>query len=162
MILPEPETYTDKKRAQAMTAALRILAYRPRSVNEIRLRLEKRFPHQAVQEVLERLQEISLLDDRAFAEFWRDNRERHRPRSASLIRRELRSFGITGELAEDAVRSVNDEKAAYRASKRFAFSARDSDFNIFRRKIAGRLYRRGFSSDIIHTTILHLWEGLKE
>lgn len=141
-----------------MTAALRMLAYRPRSVNEVRLRLEKNFPAETVLKILERLQEISLLDDRAFAEFWRDSRGKHRPKSAALIRRELRSFGIAGELAVDVAQSINDEGAAYSAGRRFAFAVGAADFNGFRHKIAGRLYRRGFSRGIIHTTILRLWE----
>src|SRR5262249_18336159 len=72
-------------------AALRFLASRPRSRAEVRRRLLRRQPNwperwpEVVERVLARLERIQLLDDRAFAEFWVEQRERFSPRAAYAI-----------------------------------------------------------------------------
>src|SRR4030042_4224 len=56
-------------------AAIRYLAYRPRSEAEIRERLQRRGYDSACLEItLARLKEQGLVDDTAFARFWKDNR----------------------------------------------------------------------------------------
>ena len=69
-------------------AALRFLAPRPRSRAEVRRRLlqprrnRAKPPAEVVDRVLERLAEKHLLDDREFAGYWVEQRERFRDRKS--------------------------------------------------------------------------------
>jgi regulatory protein len=60
---------------KAYERALKFLAPRPRSVVEVRRRLETaKVTAPTIEEVLQRLQRAGLLDDQAFANFWVENR----------------------------------------------------------------------------------------
>lgn len=148
------------KRASA--AARRYLAYRPRSESEVRKRLKGRFPPEIVDSVIEDLVERGLADDAGFAELWADSRSRLNPRSASAIRRELISKGVSRDLAEHAVRDVDDGDAAYAAGTKHARRLIESDFHTFRGRLWGYLRRRGFSSSVSRATIDRLWDERQE
>ncbi|MBI4199770.1 MAG: regulatory protein RecX [Chloroflexi bacterium] len=142
---------------RAWQAALRLLAYRPRSREEMRLRLGRRFSPEAVQGALERLRQRGYLDDVSFARFWRQSREAHRPRSAALIRRELRDRGVAQEVAESVVAGLDDEGSAYRAGRQRVPVLQDADEARFRRRLAGYLRRRGFGLGLTLRTVERLW-----
>ena len=72
---------------RCLNAAFHFLSYRPRSEAELRQRLQRRgFDGDNVAAVLARLKERGLVDDLAFAQFWKDNRQSFRPRSQWLTR----------------------------------------------------------------------------
>jgi len=144
------------KRASA--AARRYLAYRPRSESEVRKRLTRGFPPEIVDSVIEDMVERGLAGDSGFAELWADSRSRLNPRSASAIRRELVSKGVSRDLAEHAVRDVDDGDAAYAAGTKHARRMSDADFHTFRGRLWGYLRRRGFSSSVSRATIDRLWD----
>ena len=70
----------------ARSAALRLLGYRSRSEAEVRRRLTLRYELQVIDRVITVLTEQGYLDDTAFAQQWRSNRERKRPRGKNLLR----------------------------------------------------------------------------
>ena len=71
-------------------AATNYLVYRPRSEPELRERLRRKaFSAESIDTAIVKLKRLKLVDDNAFAEFWKDNRESFSPRSKSLTRREL-------------------------------------------------------------------------
>ena len=148
------------KRASA--AALRYLAYRPRSESEVRKRLMGRFPPDIVEGVIDGLAQRGLADDTRFAELWADSRNRLNPRSASAIRRELVSKGVARDIAECAVREVDDQDAAYSAGSKHARRLSEADSTTFRRRLWGYLRRRGFSSSVSRGTIDRLWDERQE
>lgn len=147
---------------RASVAARRYLAYRPRSESEVRKRLTGRFPPEIVDFVIDDLVERGLADDARFAELWADSRNRLNPRSASAIRRELISKGVARDLAEHAVREVDDRDAAYAAGAKHARRLRESDSHTFRGRLWGYLRRRGFSSSVSRGTIDRLWDERQE
>mgnify|MGYP003681940546 CR=1 FL=1 len=68
-------------------AAIRYLSYRPRSESEMKDRLERRgFERETIEAVISTLKERGLLDDRSFARFWREDRERFSPRGMLLLK----------------------------------------------------------------------------
>ncbi|MCH7786140.1 MAG: regulatory protein RecX [Chloroflexi bacterium] len=143
-------------------AALRFLSYRPRSEAEVRTRLLRRFPSNVVEEVIESLSEQNLLDDTSFSRLWTDSRVSHRPRSAAAIKRELITKGVAKDVAEDAVRDVDDQDSAYRAGLKLARRLEQADLNVFRRKMWGYLHRRGFGGSVARRTVARLWDELQE
>ena len=142
---------------RARAAALRFLSYRPRSEAEVRARLSRQYPSHIVEQVIQRLVDQTLLDDANFAELWTTSRESLRPRSASAIRHELLSKGVSRELVEVAVSDVDDIVSAYHAGQKFSRRLRQSEFPDYRKKLWGHLQRRGFSATVIHRTVAQLW-----
>ncbi len=142
----------------AYQAGLRLLAYRPRSRQEVRQRLSGRFSTHVVLQVLTLLEEQGYLDDVAFARAWRESREAHRPRSATLIRRELQQRGVAREVSEDAVSGLDEEDSAYQAGHHRLRALQGLDYVTFRRRLGDYLRRRGFPSDMVRRTVERLWQ----
>ena len=144
---------------RCLTAAFHFLSYRPRSEAELRQRLNRRgFDGDNVAAVLARLKERGLVDDLAFAQFWKDNRESFRPRSQWLTRLELRQKGVSEEIIEQVATQVDDEDSAYRAALSKARRLPTADYDGFRRRLGQYLKRRGFGYGLIKPTVERVWQ----
>lgn len=81
--------------AVVLEAAARFLEARSRSVSEVRRRLTTAgYRSDLVDGAIERMTELGMLDDEAFARAWVESRDRARPRGERAIREELRLKGI--------------------------------------------------------------------
>jgi len=148
-----------EERHSALNSALRFLAYRPRSHDEVRLRLRRKgFSPALIATTLDGLAQKGLLDDGAFARFWVENRTAFRPRSARLLGMELRRKGVPEETAREALLEVNEEDDAYRAARKKAESTHAEDHRTFRERIGSYLRRRGYSYDLAARTADKLWQ----
>ena len=143
---------------RARLAALRLLGYRPRSENELRQRLLQRFPAEQVEAALEDVRTKGYLDDTEFAVRWRESRERTRPRSASLIRRELGDRGVDGESIEHALEGFDEERNALAAARKWLVHGRGLDYPTFARRLGAFLQRRGFAPSLIRKLTREMWE----
>lgn len=142
-------------------AAAHYLGYRPRSEHEMRQRLLRRgFSGELVEAVLKRLKEQGLVDDIAFARFWRDNRQSFSPRSQRLVRLELRQKGVSSDIIERVVSTISDGDNAYRVATNRAHRLPLSDYESFRHRLGSYLKRRGFGYGIIKETIERLWQEI--
>ena len=84
---------------RCLNAAIHYLGYRPRSEAEVRQRLQRRgFDSDCTEKVLTQLKEQGLVDDTAFAHFWKENRESFSPRSQWLTRLELQRKGLDSSI----------------------------------------------------------------
>jgi regulatory protein len=146
---------------RCLNAANRYLSYRPRSESELRERLHKRgFDENNVEAVIARLKEQGLVDDVAFAEFWKENRETFSPRSQWLTGLELRRKGVAADVIEQVVGSASDDDNAYRAALGKARRLPLGDYQGFRRRLGEYLQRRGFSYGVINSTVRKVWQEL--
>lgn len=146
-------------RHSALATALRLLSYRPRSTAEMRERLARRgTPPHLQEETLQRLREMGLLDDEAFARSWVESRQRTSPRGRRLLARELRAKGIGGEAARRSLAHLDEEEAAYRAAARRAPALAGLPYDQFQRRLGDFLLRRGFSYETVRHTVRRLWE----
>jgi SOS response regulatory protein OraA/RecX len=97
---PSPGEAREKKAAVddpavVLEAAARFLEARSRSVMEVRRRLTGAgYRTELVEGAIERMLELGMLDDEAFARAWVESRDRARPRGERAIREELRFKGI--------------------------------------------------------------------
>ena len=148
---------------KAHESALRYLDYRPRSVDEIRRHLKgKDVAPEVTDEVVERLTGVGLLDDRAFARYWLENRSDFSPRGERALRLELRQKGVPGDIIAEVLSEGHDEdEAAYRAAMAQARKVRTTDPVEFRRKMEARLARRGFSYDTAREAVTRAWRELQ-
>jgi regulatory protein len=146
---------------RCLNAAAHYLSYRPRSESELRERLHQRgFDGDSVEAVLTKLKEQGLVDDMAFAQFWKDNREAFSPRSQWLTKLELRRKGVASNIIDQIADTIDDEDSAYRAALSKARSLPLSDYQSFYRRLGAYLKRRGFSYGVINHTIERLWPEL--
>jgi regulatory protein len=151
----------EDQRARVYDAALRFLGTRPRSEREIRTRLAKhQFAPELIDGAIERLRRIGLVDDAAFAEYWVEQRQTHRPRGGRLLKQELRAKGVDVETATAAIPDDDDAEGAYRAAQRKAQSLRALDERTFKQRLGAFLQRRGFSYDTTRSVVNRLWSEL--
>lgn len=144
---------------RCLNAAGHYLSYRPRSEAEVRERLQRRgFDGDSIDAVITKLKEQGLVDDMAFAQFWRDNRQLFSPRSQRLTRLELRRKGVVDDIIDQVVDAVDDEDSAYRAAVGKARCLPQSDYQSFRRRLGEYLRRRGFGYGVINHTVERVWQ----
>ncbi len=151
--------------ARALQVALRYVSFRQRSVTEVRRRVGKDFSQPVVEQVLAALHRFGYLDDRDFAERWRDSRSRRRPRGSFLLRRELRAKGIAEDIIDSTLVGLDETENAYRAGERQArrlAERGDLPFAKFRVKMWEYLRRRGFASSVVMNTTNRLWDEFGE
>lgn len=152
---------TSDKFDRCLNAANRFLSYRPRSESELRERLHRRgFDGDIVEAAIARLKEQGLVDDVAFAQFWKDSRESFSPRSQWLTRLELRQKGVAANIIDQIAGDVDDNDSAYRAALGKAGRLPLSDYQSFRRRLGEYLKRRGFDYGVINQTVKRIWQEL--
>jgi regulatory protein len=148
---------------RALDRAVKLLARRPYSTAEIRRYLaSKETALPVIEEVLARMEQLGYLDDRAFAQFWIESRERFKPRGTHALRHELREKGISQEIIEDVFAEFDAHDSAYRAAQEKVRRLRGVTQNDFRNKVGSFLARRGFGYDIVREVIDQLIRELQE
>ena len=144
---------------RCLGAAYRYLSYRPRSEAEITERMQRRgFGRETVDAAIARLREQALIDDEAFARFWKENRESFSPRSRWLTERELRQKGVLNEAIEHVVAGMDDDENAYQAALQKTRCGTPADYQSFRRRLGDYLRRRGFNYEVIGHTVEKVWQ----
>jgi regulatory protein len=141
--------------------ALNFLTFRPRSREEVRRHVQgQRVPPEMVQRVLEKLDQMGVLNDQQFASFWVENREEFNPRSARALGAELRQRGVDRETIAASVAPERDEERALAAGRKKLRSLSTADYQTFRNRLGPFLLRRGFSYTITNAAVRQLWEEL--
>lgn len=106
-------------------------------------------------EVLDRLEEVGLVDDAQFAELWVEGQQR-RMKSERVLRQELRAKGLDAEVIADAL-ADNEADADYQAALAFATkrvrAMTGLDPAVRYRRLAGALARRGFAAGLCHRVV---------
>jgi regulatory protein len=144
--------------AVAHERALRYLSIRPRSTAELRRYLAgKQVAPADAEEIITRLTRTGLLDDAAFARYWREQRDHARPRGAQALRQELRQKGVAREAIEGALAGLDEPAAALSLARARARRLAGLDQLTFKRRLAGFLGRRGYGFDIIRPIVERLW-----
>lgn len=159
-----------------LEAAARFLEPRARSVAEVRRRLTGTgYRPDLVDGAIERLLELGVLDDEAFARAWVESRDRARPRGERAIRQELglkgidrttmdlvlaeRREAVAGTTADDGVMVSADQAAAERLLARNARSlARVADPRQRRQRAYALLARNGFDPEVCRSVAARVTE----
>lgn len=163
---PRKATFTERRERRAavddpdevLAFATRYLESRPRSVAEVRRRLEiAGFRPAMVEASVARLTDLRFLDDEAFARAWVESRDRAHPRGEQALRRELAHKGVDRTLV-DAILAERrsgagepdaDVAAAERLLERNARAlARVDDPRLRRQRAYALLARHGFDPSV--------------
>jgi regulatory protein len=119
-------------------------------------------PTEAAEQVLDRLETVGLINDERLARDWVESRQARRHLSRSALRSELQAKGIDRDDIDAALEQVSrdDELRAARAlagKKLDAMAGLGHD--VKRRRVAGALARRGFSSDVVSRVLADVLGG---
>lgn len=146
--------------SDALAVALRFLSYRPRTVEETRRRLARKFHPDTVERTLNYLLDSRYLDDADFARQWRSSRERRRPKGSRALKNELKRLGVGEAIIDDTLEGIDEAGNARMAALRPAarMVERGCSREDFRRKIGDFLARRGFAYGVINETVDEIWQ----
>jgi regulatory protein len=144
----DPEVPDADPEAVGRKILLRRLTDRPRSRAELAKALAKRdVPADVAKRLLDRFEEVGLIDDEAFARMWVQTRMGNKGLARRALGAELRRKGI----ADDVARTVLDEidgddevETARRLVRRKLRSTRGLDPQVRLRRLAGMLGRKGY------------------
>jgi len=135
----------------AREICLRQLAVRPRTRAELAKALaRKAISDEVITEVLDRYDEVGIIDDAAFARAWVSTRHHGRGLARRALADELRHRGVDADVASEALETLDedDEAATARALvERKLRTVTGTPEAIFR-KLAGMLARKGYPAGI--------------
>ena len=153
--------------AAAYEAALRLIAYRDRTVHELRTRLaEKGYPADVTDAAIARLKRIGYLDDDVFCERYITESLSSRPAGPRFITARLRLKGVHPDVIREALERAYPveaaEEMAYLVAAKRARRYRHDEPAARRRKLAGFLSRRGFNYDDVQKALRRVLGELDE
>jgi regulatory protein len=158
---PQPDPVADGPDADHESVARKILldqlTGQARSRKELSDKLASRnVPDEIATALLDRFEEVGLVDDEAFARSWIASRQPGKGLARRALAQELRRKGIDEEVARDALDDVDpaDEEAAARAlvRKKLRTLSRVDDTTATRR-LVGMLARKGYGSGLAFAVV---------
>ena len=160
---PTPESAADQAEpadpaSVARSLLLRKLTNAPATRSQLAELLASRgIPDDVAVAVLDRYEEVGLIDDSSFAALWVESRQRGRGLARRALRQELTQRGISNEVVDASLSAitVEDERAAARAlvmSKLRSTSRLERQARV--RRLVGMLARRGYSSGMAMSVVL--------
>ncbi len=128
-----------------------------RSRSELSDRLAKKnVPDDVAQRLLDRFEEVGLVDDEAFARSWVDSRQRTRGLARRALAQELRRKGIDDETTREVLSEVDpraEEEAARALVRKRLRGLRGVDDTAAARRLAGMLARKGYSAGLAFAVV---------
>ena len=128
------------------------LTGRARSRAELAEKLAKKgVPDDVAARLLDRFEEVGLVDDEAFARSWVESRQAGKGLARRALAQELRRKGVEDEVAREVLDDVDPEdevEAARTLVRRKLRTATRLDRDTAVRRLAGMLARKGYSSSV--------------
>jgi regulatory protein len=116
----------------------------------------KRVPPEVAETLLDRFEDVGLVDDAAFARDWVESRQASRGLAKRALTVELRRKGVASEVIAEAVSEVSaeDEDAAARdlVRRRLRSLSRYDDATVVRR-LTGMLARKGYPPSVVFRVV---------
>ncbi|GAB3847199.1 hypothetical protein GCM10029963_28220 [Micromonospora andamanensis] len=135
----------------AREICLRQLAVRPRTRAELAGALARRgISEETASQVLDRYDEVGIIDDAAFARAWVSSRHAGRGLARRALANELRQRGVDGDTASEALDELDETTEAETARAlvdRKLRTARGEPDAVFRR-LVGMLARKGYPAGV--------------
>lgn len=125
----------------------------------------KQVPEDVAGRVLDRLEELGLVDDADFAERWTARRHESKGLSRRALADELRRKGVDRRTVEEAVSAVSDDDevaAATRVAVARLRAGAGADEQRLTRRVLGALGRKGYGPEVAWTALRRAREELGE
>ncbi|QGN56939.1 regulatory protein RecX [Nostocoides sp. HKS02] len=141
----------------ARQIALRQLALSPKSRKQLLDKLRQRnCPDDVAEAVLDRLTEVGLIDDEAFAGMLVRSQQAGRGLAKRALARELRTKGVDDETAQAALEAVSSDDERARAERLVAKRLKalhGLEPAVQTRRLAAMLARKGYPSDLVMSVV---------
>jgi len=148
---------TDDPVGVARSIVLQQLTSGPRTRAQLATTLARRgVPEDAARQVLDRMTEVGLIDDQAFADQWVSSRSGSRGLARRALRHELTHRGVDPQAVEEALGQLDDEMEYTAASDLVRRKLRTMDRvepQARVRRLVSMLGRKGYSSSLAHRVV---------
>ncbi|SDP13175.1 regulatory protein [Pedococcus dokdonensis] len=148
----EPDAYD-----VARQIVLRQLAMSPKSRHQLRDKLRARnCPDDVAEAVLDRMTEVGLIDDEAYAGMLVRSQQAGRGLARRALARELRTKGVDDETAKATLDQIDPEVERDRAAQLVAKKLRSMhglEPLVQKRRLAGMLARKGYPAELAMAVI---------
>jgi regulatory protein len=149
---PEPD-----QESVARKILLDQLTGQARSRHELAERLARRnVPDDVAGPLLDRFEEVGLVNDEAFARLWVDSRQRTRGLARRALAQELRRKGVADDTAREVLAEVDpadEEQLARELVRKKLRSMRSVDATVAARRLAGMLARKGYPPGLAYAIV---------
>ncbi len=163
---PESRAPEADPESVARAIVLRQLSLAPRSRVQLERKLRQRgCDDEIAQRVLDRMTEVGLVDDEAYAEMLVRSKQDGKGLARKALAHELRKQGIDGDIADDALAAVAPQDERARAEELVAKRLRTMSGlapDVQARRLAGMLARKGYSGEIAWPVIREAISRLPE
>ncbi|WGX99274.1 regulatory protein RecX [Nocardioides sp. L-11A] len=156
---PDDDGWTEDADPESVARKILLdqLSIKARSRRELEDRLaRRRVPPEVAARLLDRFEEVGLVDDEAFARAWVEGRQRSRGLARTALAVELRRKGVADETAKAVLAEVDpgEEEAAARGLVRKKLrSMRGLDEQVAARRLVGMLARKGYSPGLAYAVV---------
>ncbi|GAA4883234.1 regulatory protein RecX [Serinicoccus chungangensis] len=152
--------------AVARKIVLRQLAMGPRTRRQLEDKLRDRdCDPQVAARVLDRMSEVGLVDDEAYAEMYVRSKQETKGLAATALRQELRQKGVSDELVDATLQDIDPEQEKEQARalvRRRLRSMRGLDREVQTRRLAAFLARKGYGAGVSYQVIREALDDLPE
>ncbi|GAA5158078.1 regulatory protein RecX [Ornithinimicrobium tianjinense] len=152
--------------AVARKIVLRQLAMGPRTRRQLEDKLRERGCEREVAlRVLDRMAEIGLVDDEAYAEMYIRSKQETKGLAVEALRHELRAKGVPDGIVDASLEEIDPEHEKEQARALVARrlrTMRGLDREVQTRRLAGFLARKGYGSGVSYQVIREALDGLPE
>jgi regulatory protein len=136
----------------ARSIGLNLLTASPKTRAQLAQAMRKRgVPDEAATEVLDRFDEVGLIDDAAFATAWVRSRQAGKGLAPRVLANELRQRGVAESLIADAVAGIDHDdidSAARALVRRRAQTTSGLPMQVRLRRLTAMLSRKGYPGDV--------------
>lgn len=147
---PDPESVARRILLDQLTG-------RARSRQELSDKLASRnVPTAIATDLLDRFEEVGLIDDGAFARTWVSQRQQGKGLSRRVLAQELRRKGIDDETAKEALDGIDpadEAQAAHELVAKKMRSLRGVDQTTAARRLVGLLARKGYAPGLAYSVV---------
>nr|WP_257907144.1 regulatory protein RecX [Janibacter limosus] len=153
-------------RTPSRAVVLRLLTGAPKSRSELEKALRRKgCPDDVAAEVLDRFEQVGLVDDEAYAQAFVRSKQAGRGLARRALSHELRKKGVDDELAQAVLDEVDPQDERERAHELVAKRLRSMhgpDRTVQTRRPAGMLARKGYGSDVTGVVIAEALDAQPE
>ena len=133
------------------------LSAQPRTRHELAQTLAKKLvPAEVAQRLLDRFEEVGLIDDAAFARSWVESRQSGRGLARRALAQELRRKGVPDDVAKEALDEIDPEDETESARRLVQGKLRTMgrlDRQAKMRRLTGLLARKGYPPGVAMTVV---------
>ncbi|MGD8148474.1 regulatory protein RecX [Ornithinimicrobium sp. Y1694] len=161
-----PEQSEPDPHAIARKIVLRQLAMGPRTRRQLEDKLRDRgCEPQVAARVLDRMGEVGLVDDEAYAEMFVRSKQETKGLAAGALRHELRAKGLSDEVVDAALEEIDPEHEKEQARALVARrlrTMRGLDRDVQTRRLAAFLARKGYGPGVAYQVVREALDELPE